>query len=155
VFALFGSKEELQLATVEAARQIFVDRVVAPALRTAQGAGRVQALCEAWLEYSSTRVFSGGCFFASANAEFGARPGRIREELAAAQTQWFALVSSVVERAWSTDAGERAADAEQVAFELISIMETANAWSVLHDDPAAYERAHRAVIRILAAEFGA
>ena len=162
LFALFGSKEELQLATVEAAKQIFIDRVVSPALRVPQGVGRVRALCDAWLAYSRSRVFAGGCFFASANAEFGARPGRIRDELIAAHAGWYALVADVVDRA-AVDRAARAsmedadpgpAGSDQVAFELIAVMETANAWSVLRDDQGAYDRARRSVNRILAAEFG-
>ena len=159
VFALFGSKEDLQLATIEAAKAVFVEAVVAPALTVDQGRARVQALCESWLRYSRNRVFSGGCFFARANAEFGARPGRIRDELATAQTEWSALVTSVVERALASTgaAAGRAAgadEADQVAFELIAVMEAANAQSVLHDDQSGYDRALASCGRILAAEFG-
>jgi AcrR family transcriptional regulator len=48
VFALFGSKEELQLATLSAARAILIDQVVAPALASAEGLPRVLARGAAW-----------------------------------------------------------------------------------------------------------
>src|SRR5688572_12108756 len=62
VATLFGSKEQLQLATVASAREVFIDTVVAPArANTDRGLARVCALLEKWLDYSEDRVFSGGC----------------------------------------------------------------------------------------------
>lgn len=52
VFAHFGSKEELQLATIRAARRIYADAVVEPALTVEPGLARVWTLSESWLEYS-------------------------------------------------------------------------------------------------------
>lgn len=76
VFALFGSKEELQLATVRAARELYVDHVVRAPRELPAGIARVCRLCEAWLEYSRSRVFPGGCFFLAVAAEFDARTVR-------------------------------------------------------------------------------
>jgi len=41
LFAHFGSKEELHMATIEAAAQIFTDEVIRPALQVPRGVGRV------------------------------------------------------------------------------------------------------------------
>lgn len=76
VFALFGSKEDLQLATVRAAVDVFRNEVVQPVHREPDGLSKVWRLCERWLGYSGRRVFPGGCFFYSVSAEFDARPGR-------------------------------------------------------------------------------
>ncbi len=77
VHALFGSKEELQLATINAARENFIAEVVGPALAaTSAGRDRLLALCEGYLSYVERRVFPGGCFFVAASAEVGAQPGR-------------------------------------------------------------------------------
>src|SRR5688572_24994207 len=64
LFAHFGSKEELQLATVEAARDRFVEEVVRPALGAPRGYPRLMAICSSWLDYVRREVFAGGCFFA-------------------------------------------------------------------------------------------
>src|ERR1039457_5376080 len=40
VFALFGSKEELQLATLSAARGVLIGHVIAPALASPEGLDR-------------------------------------------------------------------------------------------------------------------
>src|SRR4030088_1348689 len=44
VFALFGSKQELQLATLAAARAILIDQVVVPALGSEEGLPRLRAI---------------------------------------------------------------------------------------------------------------
>ena len=88
LFAHFGAKEELQLATIRAARRIYADAVVAPAREAPPGLDRIYAMSEAWLAYSQGRVFPGGCFFAKATHDFAARPGRVRDALAAANAEW-------------------------------------------------------------------
>src|SRR3954453_13981664 len=51
LFAHFGSKEELQLATIDAARRRFVDHVVRPSRDLPRGRARLEALLEDWLKY--------------------------------------------------------------------------------------------------------
>jgi AcrR family transcriptional regulator len=150
LFGYFGSKEELQLATIRTATGVFVGEVVEPALAVPAGLGRVWALCANWLAYSQRRVFPGGCFFSAGTAEFDARPGRVRDALAAAHTDWTRLVTRTLQDA--RDLGEFAADTDpgQLAFELIAFMESANAAAVLHDDPTVYGRSRTAIRRRLA-----
>ncbi|MFD5317472.1 TetR/AcrR family transcriptional regulator [Streptomyces sp. NPDC127098] len=141
VFALFGSKEELQLATIRAARAVFADRVARPAAAEAPGPGRIWRLCTAYLEYSRDRVFAGGCFFAAVSAEFGARSGPVRDAIAAARAEWGSHVTEIVEEA-RLGGGLRAdTDARQLAFELMALLEMANADSTLHGDQQGYARA--------------
>lgn len=146
IFALFGSKEELQLATVRAATRVYVDTVVAPAVQLPPGAGRLRELCERWLAYSRDRVFPGGCFFFGAGAEFDARPGPVRDLLAEGSRLWAELVARTVREA--VEAGDlgRDTDAEQLAFEIVALLEMANARSVLLDDPTAYDRARAGLL---------
>jgi AcrR family transcriptional regulator len=135
VYVLFGSKEELQLATIEAARASFVEEVVSPALGAGRaGRERLGALCEGFLGYVQRRVFPGGCFFVATAAELGARPGRVHDRVA--------------------QAGELAegSDPAQLAFELTTLLAGANIVTVLHDDDAAIDRARRAVATRLDSE---
>ncbi|MFF4618859.1 TetR/AcrR family transcriptional regulator [Nonomuraea jabiensis] len=150
LFGYFGSKEELQLATIRTAMGVYADEVIKPALTVPPGLGRVRRLCESWLSYSQRRVFPGGCFFFAITAEFDARPGRVRDAVAAAGLDWIRFVARTVEDA--RQLGELAddTDADQLAFELISFMENANVVSLLHDDPNAYERARTAIRNHLA-----
>jgi AcrR family transcriptional regulator len=141
VFALFGSKQELQLATVREAARIHTERVIRPAAELPAGVGRLWRLCDLWLEYSRGRVFPGGCFFYEVVAEFDARSGPVHDAVVGAQRDWTAFVEGTI--AGARDAGELRTDTDipQLAFELVALMETANAVSVLHDEETAYRRA--------------
>ena len=146
VHALFGSKEELQLATINAARDSFITEVVGPALGSAEpGRERLLALCEGYLSYVERRVFPGGCFFVAASAEVGAQAGRVHDEVARLQQQWRDLLAAEAR----TAAGQRelpeGTDAAQLAFELGVILAGTDIVSVLHDDFHAVSRARTAI----------
>ncbi|MEV7600598.1 TetR family transcriptional regulator C-terminal domain-containing protein [Kitasatospora sp. NPDC089797] len=152
VFAGFGSKEELQLATVRAARRIFADAVVTPVADTPPGLPRARALCESWLAYSRARVFPGGCFFHQVIAEFDARPGPVRDALADCARQWHATVVESLAAARTAGALRPDTDPDDLAFALIAVLETANSQAVLHEEDIPYQRAGRLLLRLLRAE---
>ena len=150
LIGLFGTKEDLQLSTIRAARAIFANTVIAPALTTTSGLARVRALMNAWLNYSSDRRFPGGCFFARASHEYAARPGPIRDALAAVDDEWLGLIASSVRKA--QDAGEidPSVDPTQLAFDLDAYLDSANLRSLLGRKDV-YDRAEQAVRDRLAA----
>ena len=144
LFAHFGSKEELQLATIRAARRIYGDNVVEPALAVEPGLGRVWKLSESWLDYSERRVFPGGCFFARVTHEFGARSGPVHDFLVQVDHEWIDLIEQYITEA--RDLGEMTADPTQLAFDLNAFLESANMASLLRDDTAAvFDRARQSV----------
>jgi AcrR family transcriptional regulator len=146
VHALFGSKQELQLATINAARDSFINEVVEPALGSAEpGLERLLALCEGYLSYVERRVFPGGCFFVAAAAEVGAQAGRVHDEVAHIQQQWRDLLAAEARAA--ADKGELpdGTDAVQLAFELGVILAGTDLVSVLHDDLHVISRARTAI----------
>ena len=150
IAGLFGSKEDLQLAAIAAAAEIFQERVIAPALKTPAGLERLRALVDAWIDYSESRVFSGGCFFAAAAAEYRARPGVVRDAIAAQMRRWNEFIAGAVGRAMAT--GELPADTDppQLAFEISALLDAANDASLLHDSAAPYARARTAIDALLA-----
>ncbi|MFF3001277.1 TetR/AcrR family transcriptional regulator [Kitasatospora sp. NPDC057940] len=152
VFAGFGSKEELQLATVRAARRIFADAVVAPVADTPPGLARARALCESWLAYSRARIFPGGCFFYEVTAEFDARPGAVRDALANCAREWRQMIADALAEARATGGLRPGTDLDDLAFALIALLETANSQAVLHDEDVPYQRAGRLLLRLLRAE---
>jgi AcrR family transcriptional regulator len=146
VHALFGSKEELQLATVNAARDSFITEVVEPALGSAgPGRERLLALCEGYLSYVERRVFPGGCFFVAASAEVGAQAGRVHDEVARIQQQWRDLLAAEARAAVGQRELPDGTDAAQLAFELGVILAGTDIVSVLHDDLHAISRARTAI----------
>jgi AcrR family transcriptional regulator len=143
LFAHFGSKEELQLATIRAARRIYADNVVTPAFEVEPGLGRVWALSLHWLEYSRLRVFPGGCFFQKVSHEYAARPGAVRDALAAVHREWMELIESTIREAVERE--QLAADPKQLAFDLDAYFESANLASILLADESVYAQARQAV----------
>ena len=149
IYVLFGSKEELQLATVKAARESFIAEVVLPAVSSGEpGRERLLALCEGSLSYVQRRVFPGGDFFVAASAELGARPGRVHDLVARYQQEWQDLLEHEAHEA--AERGELdGTDPSQIAFELGVILMGTNIVSVLHSDDGAIERARTAIHRRL------
>ena len=146
VHALFGSKEDLQLATVTAARDSFITEVVAPALKdTEPGRRRLLALCEGYLSYVQRRIFPGGCFFVATGAEMGARSGRVHDEVAKVQQQWRDLLGREARAAAENGELPKGAEPDQIAFELGVILAGTDIVSVLHDDLGVLDRARSAV----------
>ena len=146
VHALFGSKEELQLATISAARENFIIEVVAPALAaTSPGRERLLALCEGYLSYVERRVFPGGCFFVAAAAEVGGQPGRLHDEVARVQSEWRDLLVQEAHAAADTGELSTADEPEQLAFELGVILAGTDIVAILHDDAGAVSRGRAAV----------
>lgn len=149
LFAHFGSKEELQLATVEAARAIFIREVIRPSFEAGQGLTRLWKLCDVWLAYVRSEVFSGGCFFAAAAAEFDGRPGAVRDRVAVIMKEWLATLRSSIAEA--REAGQLDADADpaQLAFELNALEMGANWAFQLYGDRQAFSRAREAMLERL------
>lgn len=149
LYAHFGSKQELQLATIDTARQIFIKVVVQPALAAPTGVEQLQAACEQFLDHVEREVFPGGCFFSSVAAEVGGRPGALHDRIAREQLDWIALLQAIADEA--RDRGQLAADTDtaQLVFELNAVVVAANTGFVLHGDPTGLERARHAVHRQL------
>jgi AcrR family transcriptional regulator len=145
VFAHFGSKEQLQLATVETAKQIFLEQVVQPAMASPRGLPRLRAMLEHWLGYVERIVFRGGCFFAAASAEFDSRPGAVRDQIATLTKEWMIAIREEIAFARSQKELKAATDPAQMAFELHAYVQEANWAFKLFNDKSAFARARRAI----------
>jgi AcrR family transcriptional regulator len=149
LFAHFGSKEELQLATIQTASEIFVEHVVEPALAAPTGLERFKALAENFLRHVEDDVFPGGCFFASVAAELDTRPGPVRDLAIAAIVEWTALLEQAIRDAQTEGEIDPAEDAAQLVFELDAYLLLANAQFVVSREPGAIGRARVALERRL------
>ena len=145
LFAHFGSKEDLQVATVEAARAIFIREVIKPAFESAQGLLRLWKLCDIWLAYVQSGVFRGGCFFAAAAAEFDSRPGPVRDRIAEIMKEWLTTLRSAIVEAQNAGQLDKEIDATQLAFEFNSLELGANWAFQLYGDLRAFKRAREAI----------
>ena len=122
VYAHFGSKQDLQLATVDEAGRIFNAEVIEPALAAAPGLAQLVALCDAFFDHLARHTFPGGCFFAGAVLEMGTRPGPVKEEIAAFQRGFTALIRGFVVTALEQRELPAHEDPDALTFELNGVI---------------------------------
>jgi AcrR family transcriptional regulator len=149
VMGHFGTKEALQLATVEAAAAEFRQAVWDPAASERPGLRRLRAVADTWIDHIAVSPFAGGCFWSAASPEFDGRPGPVRDAIAGMQEQWSRALRR--DAATAIENGELPAgeDPAQIAFELRAVAIGLNQELQLHDHKAAIRHARRAVKRIL------
>ena len=144
VFALFGSKEELQLATLAAARGMLIELVVTPSLDSPEGLARLAAIGEAWFDYLASDVFLGGCFLCAASAEMDGRPGPVRDGVEAVMREWLELLRTNIAAAITASDLAPETDAAEMAFRLNALGMAANWQRQLLAEPAGIEYARSA-----------
>lgn len=149
---LFGSKESLQLATVEYARRMFRDAVTDPARAAAPGVARLRALLRLWREYATAPLFAGGCFWVANRAVFDSRPGPVRDALARDQRSWLELIAGQF-RAAVTAGQIPELDPELAAFQVDALLSAANTALRMGDDKA-MDKAFSITARLLAPRKG-
>jgi AcrR family transcriptional regulator len=151
LFAHFGSKNELQIAVIDLAAQVFIDTVIRPAIKRPRGEPRIRALFENWLTWTERAALQGGCVLASTPWEFDDRPGPVRDLFEQTLSELHHTLAkaariAIHERHFAPDL-----DVEQFAFELHSVMLGYHVQWRLFRRPDASERARRAFERVLAA----
>jgi AcrR family transcriptional regulator len=145
VFAHYGSKEALQAAVVEQALGEFEQEVLAPALDCQAGLPRLRAFVDRYLGLVCDEATPGGCFFTAAGIEFEHRPGRIHDRLDEIRSSWFELAAAELRAARSAGDIDEAADLDQLAFELVILLQGTNLAFQMDHDPVALERGRRAI----------
>ena len=150
LFAHFGSKEELQLATVDAASAIFERLVIEAAAEATPGVPRLRAYIERFLDHVEQGVFPGGCFFISAMSELDTHPGPLRDAATAFTRRWLELLAAEVVAGQAAGELDPAADPAQIVFELNAFMVAGNIQFVASGDRAALESVRRAASRLIA-----
>lgn len=146
VFSHFGSKQELQLAAVGAAAQRFRQVVIEPAATAApDGAPRLRAMADAYLDHLEEGIYSGGCFWGAASVEYDDRPGPVRDAIAAALDSWLGELERQATLAGLEEPG-------RVAFELYAVVMGANSRYRIAEDRRVFAYARNAVERLLVAE---
>jgi AcrR family transcriptional regulator len=135
LYAHFKSKEELELATIDVAAEIFENDVIRRVEESARGVARVMALCEAFLGHLGRRIYPGGCFFATVAAQLAPRPSRARDRVSRLQGEWVAQFIAALRQACDDGEIEPAADLDQLAFEITAMLFRANfAWIMTEDE---------------------
>ncbi|MGB9372819.1 MAG: helix-turn-helix domain-containing protein [Jiangellales bacterium] len=145
----FGSREKLQLATVDYASGVFAEVVLGPAADQVPGLDRLRSITARWIDYLTGPTFSGGCFFYAAAAELDRQPGPLRDSVEANVRAGLALVRDDLSAA--VDQGDLAADTDidQVLFELHAFLQEVSLTHLLLEDPTGRVRGERAIEHLL------
>lgn len=146
VVGLFGSKTDLQVATLRAASERF-QREVVDSVHAEPGVERLRQLAHRWLDHVAA-AYAGGCFFIAAAADLDGRPGAARDVLVALETAWIAALSAEAKLAVRLGELPRDTDPDQLAFELFATLLAANFWNQLLDDTGGLDRARVAIDRL-------
>ena len=146
LFAHFGSKEDLQCAVVDQARDTFVEKVVLPAAQF-RGLRLLRELCQNWLSYGEGKTFPGGCFFSAASLEFDDRPGPVRDRIVGLMKKWLGNLEHAARDAQSAGEIRKDVDVRQLAFEIQALAMGGNWSSRLFRDQSAFRSAKAAILR--------
>ncbi len=155
LFAHFGSKEDLQLATLRHGQERLEAAVFRPAFAVARGLPRLRALFEHWLAWIARAQRPGGCVILAASVEYDDKPGTVREALVAGRRELRGAIAKAVRLA--IEEGHLAPDTDpwQLVFEVLGIVLAVHHDRGLLDDPRALDRARRAFERLVAANLPA
>lgn len=147
--SLFGTKEQLQLAIVAHAVDVFDRAVLQVTEDEPDGLPRVQRLMDAWIDYLPT--FEGGCLFVASASELDGRPGPVRDAIARAVEAGLKLLIRQLDLARRLGELSADVDVEQLAFGLHAMLLKANHDRQLLARGDALDRGRRAIDGLLAA----
>jgi AcrR family transcriptional regulator len=120
VFAHFGSREELQLAVLDAGGQRFMARVLLPALKQPRGLPRLRGIVASWFEW--TREHQSGCVLLSAASEYDGRNGALHDKVVSQQVDWRGGLQTAIAQAVTEGHLRADTDTAQLAFEIYALM---------------------------------
>jgi AcrR family transcriptional regulator len=149
VFAHFGSREELQLAVLDAGGRRFGERVLIPALRAPRGLVRLRAIISGWFDWVLDN--RQGCLIIGAVSEYDSRPGPLRDRVVKLIKRWRTDTARAVAMALETGELRADTDASQLAFEICGIALALHHDIRLFDPKQAVKQAERAVERLFVA----
>lgn len=136
LFGLFGGREQLQLAALEAAVAHFTREVWTPVAHEEPGRPRLVAVIDAWIAYHERGSLPGGCFLTTATVEFDARPGPLRDAVATHMRRWLTILEHDARIAAERGDLPPGSDPADIAFELNALASAGSTGHHLHRDTA-------------------
>lgn len=151
LFAHFGSREELQIAAIEAAAARFTETVFVPALKARRGLPRLRALFEHWLDWTTRSGLTHGCPMQAAAVEFDDRPGPVRDAVVEHYARLERELARAVQLAIEQGHFRVDLDVEQFVFDLMGVILAYHHGARLFDAKRAEARARASFERLVAA----
>jgi AcrR family transcriptional regulator len=150
VFSRVGSREELQIAVLNEYARRITEKALLPALRAPRGLPRLRMIWDGWLDWVRDEKLGSSCLFISGAVEYDDRPGPVRDAVFAGLAEWRRQLARAVRQAVEEGHLRPDTDAEQIAFELSSIILGVHNDTRLFHDARAFTRARAAFDRLLA-----
>ena len=154
LFAHFGSKEELQMATLDEAVRRYNEVAFLPAMKVPRGLRRLSAVFDNWLRWIERSGLK-ACPMIAANTEFDDRPGPMRDAVVQHMQRMNQEIMRGVQMTIETGEFATDTDPEQFAFELFGIISSCYRSRNLFDDAKANLRARKAFDRLIASNLPA
>jgi AcrR family transcriptional regulator len=145
LYAHFGSKEELQLATIATAEEIYERDVYDKVASVPTGLDGAIALADAHLDHLRRKVFPGGCFFDAAAGDLALERGSVRDRVAAFQSGWVERLRVNLEAALAKGELPPDTDLAQVLYDVTSYLVLAHTRLVFDGNDSGLPLAARAV----------
>jgi AcrR family transcriptional regulator len=145
---LFGNREQLQLATLDAAIARFRARVLRGAGEEPSAFKRLERYCLGWFDYVADRVLPGGCFVTAVSSEFRGIHGAVRDRLIVFRREMQADLRAGIIAAADEGGTAKRIDAADLVHRILAFRAAANVASLL-GDTAAFEHARESTRRIL------
>jgi AcrR family transcriptional regulator len=122
LFAHFGSREELQIAAIEAAAARWTETVFLPSLKARRGLPRLRAWFNNWLDWTMRSGLAHACPMQTAAVEFDDQPGPARDVVVEHFTRLERELGRAVGMAIEQGHFRPHCDVAQFVFEMMGIL---------------------------------
>ena len=145
LYAHFGSKEELQLATIDTAEEIYERDVYDKLAGIPPGVDGAIALADTHLDHLRRKVFPGGCFFDAAAGDLALERGVVRDRVVTFQSGWVHRLRENLEAAAANGELPADTDVDQLTYDLTAYLVLAHSRLVFDGNDSGLARAATAV----------
>ncbi|MDN3612142.1 TetR/AcrR family transcriptional regulator [Vibrio ostreicida] len=149
LFAHFNSKDNLQIAVIEYANQVFIQRVISPARQCdpLNQTQKIKALLDNWLGWNHS--FQGSCMFLDAWKDASLTQSPTQKALQKTLTIWIDYLKIQVEKGVDTGEFSSFLDPQQATFELYGLYLSAHLFYSTHGEQASYPHFWQGVERLM------
>jgi AcrR family transcriptional regulator len=121
VFAHFGSREDLQIALLDAVSTRFVEFIKLPAIKQPRGLKRLRTMIDRWMEWG--HIHQSGCVLLSAVAEYDGRDDNpLRKHVVEQQSAWRNELKRAITLCIEVGDLKKDTETDQLAFEIYALM---------------------------------
>lgn len=150
MIAHFGTKEDLDLAVLQTAANLFGKLVIVPAYKANPGEARLRTLFDGWFRYVAHKQPPGGDLFLAAATELDDRPGVCRYYVGRVFKDWITALESATRETMAAKEFRDDLDPSQIAFNVVAVLHAYNTYHRLLNEGNAEARTRAAFESLMA-----